>query len=460
MANFFKVTKQNKATGQVLTVKVERLDHNGCGVAQHKKKPLFIPETLKGEVVEVRLIEQKNKFAKGKLLKVITPNPERVQAKWLHFSVCGGCDIQHLNQEQQLLFKQDKVTDLFARQGVSKQLPWQAAIKGAPWHYRRKARIGVQFNKHGQPIVGFREKGSSHLTPIKSCPVLVEPLSAIFMALKALIERLSVKQAIGHIDVVWASLKGELSSQGMVNIRQLKKLNAHDVGLWRQFSDEFNYAVFIDNGEACIALTEYFTEKVEYSRNAPFSYRLRNNLTIGFGLKDFIQINQGVNEEMVAQAMDWLDLDVNDYVLDLFCGLGNFSLVLAKQVKQVIGVEGVQSMVDKASNNAEQNDINNCQFYQANINESWQTQPWFVALNQQLPNKVLLDPARAGAEEAMPYIIKVNPSHILYVSCDPVTLARDSQVLVEHGYILSKISIIDMFSQTKHVESMVLFNRA
>ncbi|TPH16573.1 23S rRNA (uracil(1939)-C(5))-methyltransferase RlmD [Litorilituus lipolyticus] len=463
MANFFKASKKNKAAGQILTLTIERLDLNGCGVARYNKKPLFVAEALAGELVEVRLIEQKNKFAKAKLLKVITPSPARKQVKCQHFSVCGGCDIQPLSYEQQLSFKQAKVAELFARQDFKETLPWQPTIKGSPWHYRRKARIGVQFNKHGQPIVGFREKASSHLTAIKNCPVLVEPLAPIFVELKSLIEKLSVKQAIGHVDVIWAAVSQCGIPQGIVNIRQLKVMNEHDVALWQQFGDKFNYALFVDNGIQTVAIDEYLTASSEPSDNMPFSYPLANKVNIAFGIKDFIQINHEVNTQMIAQAIDWLELKQSDNVLDLFCGLGNFSLAIAKHVANVVGVEGVQSMVDKALKNAKRNGIENCQFYQANINESWQAQPWFneyTNTNEHQFNKVLLDPARAGAEEAMPYIAMVKPSSILYVSCDPATLARDSEILVGHGYKLNKISIIDMFSQTKHVESMVLFTRA
>lgn len=189
--------------------------------------------------------------------------------------------------------------------------------------------------------------------------------------------------------------------------------------------------------------------------NSELSYMLEDDMHIHFSNTDFIQVNQQVNMAMIEQALTWLKPDSKDQVLDLFCGLGNFSLPLAKKVAKVIGVEGVQSMVDKALANAKMNKIDNCQFYQADLNSEWLLNTW--AKNNF--TKVLLDPARAGAEQAVKQIAKLNIATVLYVSCDPTTLAIDSQILLEKGYSIVKIGLIDMFSQTKHVETMVLFQR-
>jgi 23S rRNA (uracil1939-C5)-methyltransferase len=185
------------------------------------------------------------------------------------------------------------------------------------------------------------------------------------------------------------------------------------------------------------------------------SYVLEDEINIHFSNTDFIQVNQQVNLRMITQALDWLKPEANDQILDLFCGLGNFSLPLAKRVAKVVGVEGVQLMVNKAQANAQLNNIDNCQFYQADLNSQWLSNSW--AKNNF--TKVLLDPARAGAEQAVEQITQLNVATILYVSCDPTTLAIDSQHLLEKGYSIVKIGLIDMFSQTKHVETMVLFQR-
>ena len=228
-------------------------------------------------------------------------------------------------------------------------------------------------------------------------------------------------------------------------IRQLKNLNDKDRALWESAEQLNRWQVFIDDGEQVQPLT-----KVK-----PLTYALSNNIELSFKTTDFIQINHRVNVSMVEQALNWLSLKPTDIVLDLFCGLGNFSLSLAQKVKQVVGVEGVQNMVERATINAQANQLTNCRFYQTDLNADWSKQTW----SQEKFNKVLLDPARAGALEAIEQLVQLPVKQILYVSCDPSTLARDAKQLISQGYKIEKIALIDMFSQTKHVETMVLFSR-
>jgi len=467
MANFFKAVVKTKTSNERLTVSIDKLDMNGVGIARWKNKPLFIAGALPSEVVEVKIIEQKSKYARAKLISIEKPSDKRVQPQCTHFGLCGGCDLQMLNIEEQLLFKQQKVTDLFSRSyselGLADKieqhdLPWQAPIKSTDWHYRRKARIGVQFDKKSQATIGFRQKSTNQLAAIKSCPVLVKPINAIFPLLKKLLAQLTAKSAIGHIEVIQADIidkcaTGELQkdNQVVLVIRQLRAMSKADIALWHSFAEKYCWYVIVDDGNKQQPLVES-----EAENSVQLSYALADNMIINFASSDFIQINHQVNNAMINQAMTWLKLLPTDNVLDLFCGLGNFSLALAKQTKSVIGVEGVQVMVDKASQNAHVNDIDNCQFYQADLNSDWLLQPW---ANGQAFDKVLLDPARAGAEHAVGQIAILKIPTVLYVSCDPATLARDSAVLVSKGYKLDKISLMDMFSQTKHVEIMVLFTR-
>jgi len=460
MANFFKVSTNKSPSKAPLTAKITRLDGNGCGVARLQNKPLFIQGSLPNEIVEVKLFEEKNKYARAKIINIKQSSIDRVKPKCQHFGVCGGCDIQMLAFEQQLPFKQQKVTDLFSRYlpdlaKANELLPWQASITSAPWHYRRKARLGVQFNKNLEAVIGFRQKSTNNLTAIKSCPVLVEPLSDIFPTLKALLAQLSIKAAIGHIEVIYADIENTDDKTTLV-VRQLKPLNSHDVDLWKQYAVEHQWQVIIDDGNNLQHLSN------EVAINS-LSYELKGlnrvggtvdkEIIINFSNDDFIQINHAVNLDMIALALTWLTIKPSDNVLDLFCGLGNFSLAMAMLAKQVTGVEGVQVMVDKANQNAKKNAINNCEFYHANLNDNWLEQSWA----KQVFDKVLLDPARAGAEQAVEQIAQLKIPTIVYVSCDPATLARDSQLLILQGYQLEKISLIDMFAQTKHVETMVLF---
>jgi 23S rRNA (uracil1939-C5)-methyltransferase len=249
--------------------------------------------------------------------------------------------------------------------------------------------------------------------------------------------KLSGKNAIGHIEIIAAN-------NNAVVVRQLSKMSKTDKQLWLQFADENQYSVYIDDGKQVTPL----------SGDSVLSYALTATLDIEFSATSFIQVNHNVNQNMVKQALAWLNLEKDDVVLDLFCGLGNFSLPIAQCVQSVVGIEGVQDMVLRAGDNAKANGLSNCQFYQADLNSEWESQPWALSTY----TKALLDPARAGAYEALTQLIKFNIKKLLYVSCDPASLARDTKLLVEHGYKIEKIAIMDMFSQTKHVETMVMFS--
>ena len=465
MANFFKAKIKEKTCNQRLTVSVEKLDINGVGVGRWQNKPVFIAGALPHEVVEVKIIEQKSKYARAKLISITKQSDNRVEPLCQHFGVCGGCDLQMLAIDEQLIFKQNKVSDLFSRffstQGIAKKfegkdLPWQAPIKSSPWHYRRKARIGVQFDKKSHATIGFRQKATNQLAAIKSCPVLVEPLNVIFPLLKKLLAQLTVQSAIGHIEVIQADIvetilaeQRQKDNHVVLVIRQLKPMSKTDIELWQSYVRKYRWQVIIDDGNKQLPLVRSKDEN-----SAVLSYSLADKSKIYFASSDFIQINHQVNNAMIDQALAWLNLLPSDNVLDLFCGLGNFSLALAKHAKLVVGVEGVQVMVEKASHNARVNELDNCQFYQADLNSNWLLDSWAKA---QVFDKVLLDPARAGAEQAVSQIAKLHIPSVLYVSCDPATLARDSAILITQGYKLEKISLMDMFAQTKHVETMVLF---
>jgi len=467
MANFFKAVVKPQSAKQRLIVNIDKLDMNGVGVARWKNKPLFITGALPNERVEVKIIEEKSKYARAKLIAINHQSDNRVAPQCQHFGLCGGCDLQMLNIDEQLNFKQNKVGELFSRalseQRITKNndegyLPWQAPIRSNPWHYRRKARIGVQFDKKSQATIGFRQKSTNQLAAIKSCAVLVEPLNNIFPQLKKLLAQLTVKSAIGHIETIQADItllseqnKVAKAKQVVLVIRQLRPMNDADIELWQCHAKQHSWHVIIDDGKKQFPLID-----VTKDRSVELSYELADKSRINFASSDFIQVNHQVNNAMIEQALDWLNLSSSDNILDLFCGLGNFSLALAKQSNHVIGVEGVQVMVDKASKNALLNSIDNCQFYQADLNSDWLLQSW--AKGKPF-DKVLLDPARAGAEQATHQIAQLKIPIVLYVSCDPATLARDSAILISKGYKLEKISLMDMFSQTKHVETMVLFTR-
>jgi len=438
MANFFKATNKKQTLGQQIKLTIERLDHNGCGVGHYQNKPVFVEGTLLNESITAKIFDKRSKYARAKLIDIMTPSEHRIKAECAHFQVCGGCDLQHLNFEQHLNFKQGKVSQLFTRNQINEQLPWQPAVKSSPWKYRRKARIGVQYNKNGQATIGFRQKATNQLTAIKYCPVLVEPLHNVFVQLNEVIQKLSTHCAIGHVEVI-------ATDKVTLIVRQLKPMNSADKKLWQQAIQDNIWQVVIDDGERLTPLAAMTV----------LHYSLPNHVDICFEPKDFIQVNHKVNVRMIEQALEWLRLKPTDKVLDLFCGLGNFTLPIAQKVHSVVGVEGLQVMVDKANDNATTNKIDNCFFYQADLNADWSSAPW----HKDSYDKVLLDPARAGAYQALEQLIKLSIPYILYVSCEPASLAKDIELLLLHGYTIEKIAIMEMFPQTKHIETMVLLTR-
>lgn len=436
MANFYTPKTKKQQSTHDIRLHIDRLDINGVGVGLYRKKPVFVENTLPDEIVSARVIEQKNKYSRAKLLAIENASEKRVQAKCLHVTQCGGCDLQHLTFSAHMEVKKSKVNELFARHGITSLLPWQMPIVSEPWNYRRKARIGVQYNKTGDATIGFRQRATNKLVKIRQCEVLVKPLASIFVQLNPLLASLTVKKAIGHIEVV-------ATEQVTLAIRQLLPLSIADKSLWLAAAKQHQWQIFIDDGNQVLPINEV----------KPLQYRVNKNIQLTFNISHFIQVNHHVNKLMVEQALDWLSITKNDNVLDLFCGLGNFSLPMAQRSNKVVGVEGVNNMVVQAADNARANGIENCHFYQADLNSDWQTQEWA----QQSFDKVLLDPARAGAYQALEHIIELNIKLVLYISCDPTSLAKDSALLLQKGYKVTNIGLIDMFAQTKHVETMVLF---
>jgi len=442
MAQFFKASPTNSIKNHILkNIKVEKLDHRGRGLAYFQNKPLFIDGALAGELLEVQIVESKKRYSKAKIKKILKASELRITAACPHYQECGGCHLQHLNQEAQIEIKSDGLLSLFKR--FAKQVPQQleTPITDKAWAYRRTARFGLQFDKKNKQLnMGFRRAQSNELIDQKVCPVLLPQLECLIVPLKILLNSLQCKADLGHVELLYAD-------QGaVVLLRHMKTLTSPDLKLITAFSEQQKVNFFgqaASNQSVCLA------------GESQLSYRLPEwDCTLSFTPTDFLQVNSNINKKMVNQALQWLALEKTDSVLDLFCGLGNFTLPIARQVESVVGIEGVQKMVDRALVNAQLNNLPNATFYQADLSaENVTRQEWA----KQSFNKVLLDPARAGALDCLAFIAQKKPSHILYVSCDPLTLARDSQVLLDNGYKLDKLGLLDMFPQTAHMESMALF---
>lgn len=440
--------RQQRLPTAAITTKIEKFSHEGRGIARIEGKTTFIQGALADETVTFQYTRKKSDFDEGRLLTVITPSPHRVEPVCEHYSMCGGCSLQHLQGAQQIHEKQKLFLDVLARTGHVQPQKILEPLVAELWHYRNKARLSVRYvEKKQATLVGFREKNNSrYITEIKQCSILNARIGKEIGRLRQLIDGFAAPQSIAQIEIAAGD-----DALALI-FRNLSPLTPNDEQLLRQFANETSFRIYLQpSGPDSVYL--FYPE-----RGSDFlSYSLpAENITFQFHPTDFTQVNAGLNRAMVTHAMHLLALEPQDIVLDLFCGLGNFSLPIAKHCAQVIGVEGSETMVARATMNAAANGLNNAQFFCANLEDA-------SALRQFTAhqcNKILLDPPRVGAMEIVKHIDAINPQRIVYVSCNPVTLARDADILVnQHGYQMLAGGVMDMFPHTAHVESIALFQK-
>ena len=426
------------ASAHRLTLNIESLSSSGEGIARLKHDVYFVSGALPGETVEVLLDGRRRKIWQTRLLKIITPSPARATPPCPHYQRCGGCDLQHLAYPEQVAFKQQRVQHEFGRQKLDVQ-QWLAPLVAEPWHYRRKARVGVRYSANkGENIVGFREAASTHLTNIDSCLVLPEHPALNWDLWRTCIEALDARAHITQIEVTVAD-----NALALV-LRAIKRLKYRDESMLQELMSAMPKALPV---QLWVKEDKDQGARLLWPAQAEPLYHQVAGRTLQVQLDDFMQINAQVNQQMVAQALAWLDVAQSDTVWDLFAGHGNFSFALAAQCQQVLAFEGSEAMVASLNNQAQ------AQGVAVSARALDLTQPEFFEAK---PDAVLLDPPRAGAAELMPVLAQLKPKKILYVSCDAATLARDLAMLVQAGYQLSKVGIMDMFPQTHHVETMVL----
>lgn len=422
------------------------LAHDGRGVGRYDGKTVFVHGALPGEHVSARRIGRNRRFDEAICVSVERASPSRITPDCPYFDRCGGCALQHLDAEAQRHFKHKRLVDNLTRIGGVNPQQWWDPLVGPAWAYRRRARLSVRHvAAKARVLVGFREVQGRYVADIEQCLILHPVFGERLVALSALVGGLSVPDAIPQIEVAC----GDDDGAAMV-IRHLKPLNAEDEALLRAWSAEHNIAVYLQSGGPATVTRLAPTEH-------QLSYALPEfGLRLNFGPEHFIQINAEINQQLVARAVELLALTGTERVLDLFCGLGNFSLALATQAGSVVGVEGADALVAAARVNAELNQISNCEFHAADLNEDFQSHVWA----KQAFDAVLIDPPRAGAEAVLPLIAASGAEQVVYVSCNPATLARDAALLVNtHGFELVGAGIADMFPHTAHVESIALFRR-
>lgn len=436
MAQFYS-EKRREPTRKVITVTVAELDHFGQGVASYQGKKLFIRNALPSEKVEIRITEEKKNYAYGETLRRLNDSPERIAPRCRHFGRCGGCQFQHVELRQQQEVKARALGRMMALGGAVCQV--DEIISGPAWGYRRRARLGLVYQPRSQRLeMGFRQTNDKTLVELKECPVLAPELECLLQPLKRCLSTLKAVKNLGHVELVLAD------SGPLIVLRHLTPLDTDDRLLLQGFAQQHQVAFFLaPDGE-----------NLETLQGPEPRYSIEG-LSLGFSPRDFIQVNDAVNQQMVAKAINWLDVGAKDRILDLFCGMGNFTLPLAKHAAEVVGVEGVAALVAKAQNNARVNGLSNVTFFHENLEADITLQPWA----QQGFDKILLDPARAGAAGVLAHIVNLSPKKVVYVSCNHATLARDSETFLRAGYQIVSIAMLDMFPQTGHLESIVLFER-
>ena len=425
---------------------IQSLSHDGKGVARVDEKATFIQGALAGEKITFRYTNRKKSYDQGLVTSVIEASPDRVQPKCAHYEICGGCSLQHLDSDKQIEAKQQVLLDNLEHIGkVSAQSILPPLTNDSVWGYRRKARLGVKnVPKKGKVLVGFRERASSFVADLSLCPVLHPRVGELLPQLSQLVEGLSINAKLPQIEVAMDD------DQCVLIFRILEDLTDADALAIKAFGEAHDVIPYTQRGgpDTVVPLSGI---------PADLHYALPDqNLELGFLPGDFTQVNTDINRKMISRALDMLDLNQNDTVLDLFCGVGNFTLPLATQAGTVVGVEGDEGLVQRAKSNAERNKLSNVDFYAANLYEELKPQPW---LSQSF-TKALIDPPRSGALEILPLINKMGIETLLYISCYPGTLARDAGLLVnEMGYTLVTAGVMDMFPHTGHVESIALFKK-
>ncbi|MFC4653680.1 MULTISPECIES: 23S rRNA (uracil(1939)-C(5))-methyltransferase RlmD [Rheinheimera] len=442
MVKIYQAGKAKKSpANQAIQLKIDRLDHQGQGIGYWQGKIVFASGALPGETVDLQLTDTKSKVAKGKVRRVLDASPLRQQAACPHFANCGGCQLQYLSAEAQLELKQQAVDQMICHQTGLKDLPWQPAIRSAGAGYRRRARIGVWFDKQQQRFtVGFRQANDKTISAVAHCLVLSPVLAPVFSVLNQVLPQLKQGSAITHVEVL------DADGQAYLIVRHIRALPESDQQLLLQAWPDAFWLGEAQPGEFTAWQADY----------RPPEYQLaEQKLRLQFEPDDFIQVNPEVNRQMVQQALDWLEPDLTQNILELYSGIGNFSLALAQRTKAVHALEGVATMVRRIEQNAQLNKISNLTAAQADLHLPWPKADW----NQPVYDAVLLDPARAGAVGAAEQIAALGPARILYVSCNPVSFAADAKLFLAAGYQLVKLAAMDMFPQTSHLELMALFRR-
>ncbi len=430
---------------------IETLSHDGRGIARADGKTQFVDGALPGETVMAKMVSTRSRFDELRTTEVLDAAPDRQQPPCEFADLCGGCSLQHMSADAQIRFKENTLREHFAHFGGIEPEQWVAPMRSPDsLGYRRKARLGVRYVKARESVlVGFREKRNSFLTDIDRCVVLDPRIGERIEPLRELLHGMAAFDRIAQVEVACGDDLAAMVFRNMDDLvpEDREKLiafgQAHDLHIYLQpKGPDTVHRIWPES-------TGRDDERLTYRMD-------EFDLTMAFHPMDFTQVNAGINRNMVHRAVEWLDVQPGERVLDLFCGLGNFTLPLARKGGQVVGVEGDDAMVVRGRENARLNDLSNVEFHGADLHGDFTGQSWA----KEGFDKILIDPPRSGAEEICKYLTAFGANRIVYVSCNPATLARDAGVMVRNGYRLVQAGVMDMFPHTTHVESIALFERS
>lgn len=428
---------------------VESLDHEARGITRLEGKTIFVDGALPGERVEYASFRKKPKYELAHLVSVLSASNARVKPRCTHFGICGGCAMQHLEPSAQIAVKQRVLEDSLWHVGRIRPLQVLPPIHGEAWEYRHRARLGIRkISEKDGVLIGFHEWRSSYIADIRSCAVLPPHVSSLLLPLHQLFAEMSITERMPQFEVA----VGEQCTALILRI--LEPLNKTDEELLRQFSDRHNIVFYLQPKGPDTAYRFYPLPGPRLSYALP-----EFGLELDFKPTDFTQVNHAVNRVLVRRSLSLLDAQPGERVVDLFCGLGNFTLPIARSGALVIGVEGSSALVERARENAILNGLSDrVEFAVANLFES--TPESLAALGHM--DKMLIDPPREGAFEVVKALPEEGgPRRIVYVSCNPATLARDAAILVLlKRYRFTAAGVVNMFPHTAHVESIAVFDRA
>ena len=436
------MARRRKLKEKIYELDIESLSHEGRGISHYDNKIIFIRGALPGEKVVASRSLSRSKYEEADVVEVLEKSPDRIEAKCEVYGICGGCSFQHLSAQNQIKIKETWLKSAFMGQSKIEPKEWLEPLQVDSWGYRRKARLGVRYvAKKEKVLVGFREKKSSFITVMSRCEVLYPSLGNNLEIIAECIGKLSIREYIPQIEVAIAE------SDTILILRHLHPLTESDESILIKYGEKLSITWYVQSGG--LDTVKPLMEAIKLTYSIP-----DHNIKMTFLPNDFTQVNFDINQKMINLAIELLDLNAEDEVIDLFCGLGNFTLPISRYVKKIVGIEGERGLVERAKANALMNAITNASFYKADLFDDVSGSEWFRG---QKYNKALIDPARTGAIEIVELLPKLGVEHLVYVSCNPATLARDTARLIELDFTLISAGVMDMFPQTAHVESIAVF---